>query len=548
MRRLAADRRGTTPSSGGRWPSELGLQGLAVPEEYGGSGFGYVELGIVFEEMGRALLCAPYFATVALAAEALLRCARRAGQEATSCPASPSGETIGHAGAHRGQRPLGRGGHQARPPPTTDGGWRLNGVQDATCPTATSPTCSWSPPARPRASASSRSDADAPGLDPHPAAHPRPDPQAGPARVRRTRPARLLGAEGDGVAGPRAHPRHRRRGCWPPSRSAAPRPRLDDGRRVRQDPRAVRAADRLVPGHQAQVRRHAASRSSRPARPPTTRLWALAERQRRSCRWRPRLAKAYCSEAYFQGRRRQHPGPRRHRLHLGAPRAPVLQAGQELRGAARHTRRTTGNCSPPGSASEASGRRLDMELDFGPAVRDFRDEVRDWLADHLVGEFAEHRGVGGPTDGAAWEVRLAWDRELSAGGWLGIGWPREYGGRGLGLLEEIVFEYEYARVNAPYRATVQRPRPARPDAPHDGRRGAEEAFPAADPRRRGAVGPGLQRAGRRLRPGVACAPGPNGTATSGWSAGRRCGRRSVCTPTGSTSYAGPTRSPRGTRA
>jgi alkylation response protein AidB-like acyl-CoA dehydrogenase len=95
-----------------------------------------------------------------------------------------------------------------------------------------------------------------------------------------------------------------------------------------------------------------------------------------------------------------------------------------------------------------------MELDFGPAVRGFRDEVRDWLADHLVGEFAENRGGGGPTDGAAWEVRLAWDRELSAGGWLGIGWPQEYGGRGLGLLEEIVFEYEYARVNAPYRATV----------------------------------------------------------------------------------------------
>jgi alkylation response protein AidB-like acyl-CoA dehydrogenase len=94
-----------------------------------------------------------------------------------------------------------------------------------------------------------------------------------------------------------------------------------------------------------------------------------------------------------------------------------------------------------------------MELQFGAALADFREEVRTWLAEHLVGEFAEHRGVGGPTDGEAWEVRLAWDRELSAGGWLGIGWPKEYGGRGLGLLEEIVFEYEYARAGAPYRAT-----------------------------------------------------------------------------------------------
>src|SRR5262245_6744331 len=47
---------------------QLGLQGLTVPEEFGGSGFSYVELGIVLEEMGRALLCAPYFSTVVLAA------------------------------------------------------------------------------------------------------------------------------------------------------------------------------------------------------------------------------------------------------------------------------------------------------------------------------------------------------------------------------------------------------------------------------------------------------------------------------------------------
>src|SRR6202789_1964573 len=51
--------------------AQLGLSGIAVPEEYGGSGYGPVELGIVLEEMGRALLVAPYFATVALAGPAL---------------------------------------------------------------------------------------------------------------------------------------------------------------------------------------------------------------------------------------------------------------------------------------------------------------------------------------------------------------------------------------------------------------------------------------------------------------------------------------------
>ncbi|TVZ02453.1 acyl-CoA dehydrogenase [Trebonia kvetii] len=50
---------------------QLGLTGIAVPEKYGGAGYGPVELGIVLEEMGGALVVAPYFATVALAGQAL---------------------------------------------------------------------------------------------------------------------------------------------------------------------------------------------------------------------------------------------------------------------------------------------------------------------------------------------------------------------------------------------------------------------------------------------------------------------------------------------
>src|SRR3984957_16156108 len=51
---------------------QLGLTGVHIPEAYGGQGFGFVELGIVLEEMGRALLCAPFFASTVLAAPAIM--------------------------------------------------------------------------------------------------------------------------------------------------------------------------------------------------------------------------------------------------------------------------------------------------------------------------------------------------------------------------------------------------------------------------------------------------------------------------------------------
>ncbi len=50
---------------------QLGLTGIAVPERFGGAGYGPAELAVVLEEMGGALLVAPYFATVALAGQAL---------------------------------------------------------------------------------------------------------------------------------------------------------------------------------------------------------------------------------------------------------------------------------------------------------------------------------------------------------------------------------------------------------------------------------------------------------------------------------------------
>jgi alkylation response protein AidB-like acyl-CoA dehydrogenase len=72
VRRLMATSEGYDPAVWAQMANELALQGLGIPEEYGGQGYGPVELYVVFEEMGAALLCSPYFSTVALAANALL--------------------------------------------------------------------------------------------------------------------------------------------------------------------------------------------------------------------------------------------------------------------------------------------------------------------------------------------------------------------------------------------------------------------------------------------------------------------------------------------
>ena len=72
---------------------QLGLQGLAIPEEFGGSGYGFVELGIVLEEMGRALFTAPFFSTVVLAGTTLLHTGDDAAKK-DYLPGIASGETI----------------------------------------------------------------------------------------------------------------------------------------------------------------------------------------------------------------------------------------------------------------------------------------------------------------------------------------------------------------------------------------------------------------------------------------------------------------------
>src|SRR3954462_11111276 len=84
---------GYDPSVWKQMGEQLGLQGLAIPEEYGGAGYSYVELIVVLEDMGRALLAAPYFSTVALAANTILQSGDDAAKK-EFLPGIASGETI----------------------------------------------------------------------------------------------------------------------------------------------------------------------------------------------------------------------------------------------------------------------------------------------------------------------------------------------------------------------------------------------------------------------------------------------------------------------
>jgi alkylation response protein AidB-like acyl-CoA dehydrogenase len=85
--------RGFDPEVWSQMAEQLGLQSLIIPEEFGGQGFGYVELIVVLEEMGRRLLCAPYFSSVVLAANTLIHSGDDAAK-AAHLPGIASGETI----------------------------------------------------------------------------------------------------------------------------------------------------------------------------------------------------------------------------------------------------------------------------------------------------------------------------------------------------------------------------------------------------------------------------------------------------------------------
>ena len=219
VRRLMETTEGYDPATWSQLAEQLGLQSLIIPEEFGGQGYGYVELTVVLEEMGRALLCAPYFSTVVLAANTLLHSGDDAAKKEL-LPGIASGETIATLAFTEESGRWDEAGITIEATKSGDG-YALNGTKMFVLDGHTANLIL----------VAARTDAGVspvPGrrrrLRPHPhaAVHDGPDPQAGPARVRqhagaahRHRRRRLVGA--------RAGARPRRRRASPPSRSAARR-------------------------------------------------------------------------------------------------------------------------------------------------------------------------------------------------------------------------------------------------------------------------------------------------------------------------------------
>lgn len=85
-----------------------------------------------------------------------------------------------------------------------------------------------------------------------------------------------------------------------------------------------------------------------------------------------------------------------------------------------------------------------MDIGFSPDEMRFRDECRDWLQSNLPREKR-------PLDAAdAIGFDKAWQRRLFDAGWAGINWPTAYGGRGLSIVQQVIWLEEYAKAHAPW--------------------------------------------------------------------------------------------------
>jgi alkylation response protein AidB-like acyl-CoA dehydrogenase len=94
-----------------------------------------------------------------------------------------------------------------------------------------------------------------------------------------------------------------------------------------------------------------------------------------------------------------------------------------------------------------------VDLNLTPQELAFRDEVRAWFAANVPKDWVKRRNAEESME-ARFAYLKTWQRKLFDAGWAGISWPKEYGGRGASLMEQVIFIEEMARAEAPPMANV----------------------------------------------------------------------------------------------
>ncbi|MGA9773864.1 MAG: acyl-CoA dehydrogenase [Blastocatellia bacterium] len=90
-----------------------------------------------------------------------------------------------------------------------------------------------------------------------------------------------------------------------------------------------------------------------------------------------------------------------------------------------------------------------MDLNLTPQEQQFRDEFRAWLESNIPEDWQSHEARDEESSRERFEFLRAWQKKMFEAGWVGIHWPKEYGGRGVTLIEQAVFIEEMARAQAP---------------------------------------------------------------------------------------------------
>ena len=92
-----------------------------------------------------------------------------------------------------------------------------------------------------------------------------------------------------------------------------------------------------------------------------------------------------------------------------------------------------------------------MDFQYTPEQDAFRLRVRSWLAEHLPSELKVEDAMDERVapNREIFDKRMAWHKQLYQAGWIGLAWPKEYGGQGAELMEQIIYNEEYAHARAP---------------------------------------------------------------------------------------------------